>query len=243
MEPTTSTETTEKPLAGTVPSHRCYIFMHSAEQPSEFPSRMSTPISRSLQLKAIKWGGVVNFGWQAHWAGTNPDEPAATVFSTTGGRLELSGLTLQNLDAVEQRILQHVERDRSMQEDDQILLFVCTHGARDCRCGNTGGQVFRALQEEVDRRKRLDPTGNINKVKIGSVGHVGGHAHAANVLVFPRGDWLGRLQAGDASAVLDEVLSNPARPMGLSDPPLMPDHWRGRMGLFKEEQIHLMAAS
>ena len=48
-------------------------------------------------------------------------------------------------------------------------VYVCTHGSRDCRCGDTGGSLVLALREEV-RRRGLD-----EQVRIGEIAHVGGH--------------------------------------------------------------------
>lgn len=63
-------------------------------------------------------------------------------------------------------------------EGASVLLLVCTHGSRDCRCGDTGGKLVRALQEELERRKKrwlgiqwLYWSG----VTIGEIAHVGGH--------------------------------------------------------------------
>jgi hypothetical protein len=64
-------------------------------------------------------------------------------------------------------------------EAGKVHIYVCTHGARDCRCGEMGGKVFTALREDLDRRIRADPGGPAERVVLGEVGHVGGH-----VLVF-----------------------------------------------------------
>jgi hypothetical protein len=46
-------------------------------------------------------------------------------------------------------------------------VLVCTHGARDCRCGDIGGDLVAALRKEVTRRA--------SDVAVGEVSHVGGH--------------------------------------------------------------------
>lgn len=46
-------------------------------------------------------------------------------------------------------------------------ILVCTHGARDCRCGDIGGDLVAALRAEVEKRK--------STIEIGELGHVGGH--------------------------------------------------------------------
>jgi hypothetical protein len=143
------------------------------------------------------------------------------------------------------------EPPRASAQDDIIDIYVCTHGARDCRCGETGGAVFRALKHEVDR------LGVGGKVRVGEVGHVGGHKcvfytcsgfmllnnvefrYAANVLVYPHGEWLGLVTPSDVTSILSAILLRPIKPHREDDPLLLPEHWRGRMGLGKDEQIEL----
>lgn len=223
--PGTESTTQMKPLVGTVSPHRCYILLHSDEHPSRFEPKVSTPISRELQLRVTKWGGIVNFAWEADWlapaasSGVGPPSVqkgieegpagvemveerykrhAATVFSSVGGRLEIDDLTLENVDSVAERIQRHADLDKPQtttkddDDDDRVGIYVCTHGARDCRCGTIGGATFEALKTEVERRKKLDAEGKgkIQKIHVGAVGHVGGHVYAANVLVYPQGEWL-----------------------------------------------------
>lgn len=50
-------------------------------------------------------------------------------------------------------------------------IFVCTHGARDCRCGTTGVDVFSAISNAVAN----DPAWSKLGIQMGEVAHVGGH--------------------------------------------------------------------
>lgn len=59
------------------------------------------------------------------------------------------------------------------------------------------------------------------------------------VLILILIDRLGRLVPEDAPSVIDAVLETPARPMGSYDPPMLLQHWRGRIGLSKDEQLQL----
>jgi len=135
---------------------------------------------------------------------------------------------------------------------DGALVLVCTHGARDCRCGTSGGALFDALRRELELRRqnsREEDDQIWERIRLGEVAHVGGHKYAANVLAFPVGDWLGNLRAEHAAAVLDGVatqLRALSRIEQQSDdeldsgkalvPPVLSDasHWRGRMGLDKD---------
>ncbi|KAG6915646.1 hypothetical protein DXG01_010610 [Tephrocybe rancida] len=171
------TKKEEKPLYATAPSHRSYIFLHASEPPASFPARVSTPIQRALQLKVMKWGGAVNFSW---FGPPKTTGQAVTAFSTLGGRLEIPDLTLENLDEVEGMLQKHaLEGPLAKGSSDEIYVYVCTHGARDCRCGETGGAVYSALQDEVARLVKADPFGVASRIRIGETGHVGGHQFSA----------------------------------------------------------------
>ncbi|KAJ6618164.1 Sucrase/ferredoxin-like-domain-containing protein [Mycena sp. CBHHK59/15] len=230
-------------LHGTVASHRSYILLNSTQPPSSFPSRFSTPIQRALQLRVTRWGGIVNF---AHTGSPNAPDPngsstTVTAFSTLGGRINVPSLSLSNVDEVAEQLRHHAITGLGgeVAPDPEIHIYICTHGARDCRCGDTGGKVFRALREELSRCVLADPHGPASRVILGEVGHVGGHQFAANMLVFPQGEWLGLLTPDDVPQVLDIILSSERRPFTGLNPPICPQFWRGRMGLPKEEQLAL----
>ncbi|QRW20866.1 sucrase/ferredoxin-like domain-containing protein [Rhizoctonia solani] len=106
-----------------------------------------------------------------------------------------------------------------------IDIYVCTHGARDCRCGDIGGEIAYALRA----MKRPD-------VRVFDIGHVGGHKWAGNVIVFPSGDWYGNLRPEDLPQLVDHI-TGPDR--------VEPwwAHWRGRMGLTKDMQSALHNAA
>ncbi|KXN89183.1 Altered inheritance of mitochondria protein 32 [Leucoagaricus sp. SymC.cos] len=223
-----------KPLYGTVASHSSYVFLHSNEPSSEFPVKISTVIQRELQLRTMKLGTIVNFTWTGSPPNLPADKAVATVFSRSGGRLELPEVSLENVNDVEEILKAHIQREHATPEtQEETHLYVCTHGARDCRCGEHGSEVARLLREEVERR-RIG-----HKLKVREVGHVGGHKYAANLLIYPHGEWLGQLRAIDVPQVIDSILTRPTRPFRDRDPPILPDHWRGRMGLGKDEQISI----
>ncbi|KAF8651386.1 hypothetical protein AX16_004809 [Volvariella volvacea WC 439] len=173
-----------------------------------------------------------------------------TRYGTHMGSLDIPNLRAEYADEAEELIKSFVDGNKlphdtgpniklDTSKKDEIHLLVCTHGARDCRCGTTGGQVFDALRDEVERRKAIDSDGIMQRVKVGAVSHVGGHAYAANLLVFPYGEWLGYVKPEHVPSVLDSILHLPIKPTSEHDTPLLPYHWRGRMGLSKEEQMHL----
>lgn len=65
-------------------------------------------------------------------------------------------------------------------------IYVCTHGLRDCRCGDIGEPLYQDLVSAARRRKVGE------EVEIRRISHIGGHVWAANALVYREGgssDW------------------------------------------------------
>lgn len=76
-------------------------------------------------------------------------------------------------------------------------VFVCTHGARDVRCGECGPTIVSALRSAC-RDAKLDD------VSVRATSHVGGHKFAGNVLIYPDGVWYGHVRPKDASRIVTE---------------------------------------
>ncbi|KAG8221499.1 hypothetical protein J3R82DRAFT_1713 [Butyriboletus roseoflavus] len=174
-------------LAGTAPAHRCYIFLSTLQPPSAYPAKYTTPVQRKLLLATAPWGGAVNFAWSASQS-VHPHHPLAeedaqtyhlTAFSSARGKLEIEGVSLANVEDVGKALRAHVEPPASdtpsKSPSNDIHLYVCTHGARDCRCGDTGGAVARAIRAELDRRRQRRASDPSTRIKLAEVAHVGGH--------------------------------------------------------------------
>ena len=88
-------------------------------------------------------------------------------------------MSLANAEDVGRALRAHVEPlaadALSVKLSDDIHLYVCTHGARDCRCGDTGGAVARAIRAELNRRQQRNASDPSTRVKLAEVAHVGGH--------------------------------------------------------------------
>lgn len=174
-----STQAHSPSLAGTATSHRSYILLHTSQSPKTFPAKFFTPLQRALQLKVVQWGALVNFVWGPQFAPPKNDGSCSvTAFSSRGGQLVIPDVSLRNLDEIEEQLRLHAETNK-VQPDvsprEEIHLYVCTHQNRDCRCGDMGSRVVQALHEEIARRTEAEPSGILSRVKIGEVGHVGGH--------------------------------------------------------------------
>ncbi|TFK23814.1 hypothetical protein FA15DRAFT_593482 [Coprinopsis marcescibilis] len=225
-------------LPGTVQSHRCHVFLESPIRPTEFGERHTTPVQRALLLRFLRMGVIVTPAWHDSGSG---ERQSAVAYSSLGGRLDISDVTLDNIDLVEQQLKDHIAGPLTQATSSQVDLYVCTHANRDCRCGTMGGLVAEALREEIKRLQKTNPS-STPRIRIGEVAHVGGHKYAANVLVYPQGEWLGLVRPEDAPRVISSVIALPARPLDPFDPILLKPHWRGRMGLGKDEQVDLFQA-
>ncbi|KAH9042608.1 Sucrase/ferredoxin-like-domain-containing protein [Lactarius pseudohatsudake] len=235
-------------LAGTVPPHQAYILLHGRDSPRSFPSRVTSPLLVALRQYALRWSALVNVAWVPPSNSTrhlsippsgSQDTEVYSLLTFAHGRagLQMPSVAMDNLDEVCSRLHDYMERPPTGAVDsDDLYLYVCTHGARDCRCGEWGSKVADALRNEIRRRKEIEPTGKYSRVVVGEVGHVGGHQYAANMLVFPYGEWLGGLRPDNVPGVLDVIMEQ-SSPVDLAGTSLLPTHWRGRMGLTRDQQL------
>ncbi len=106
-------------------------------------------------------------------------------------------------------------------------VFVCIHQRRDQRCGECGPRVADRFEKELERAGLQDTT------FVRRTSHVGGHQHAGNVLIYPGGTWYGRVTPSEVPRIVEQHL--------LHDQ-LVPDLWRGEMGLTKPQQTQKAAA-
>lgn len=103
-------------------------------------------------------------------------------------------------------------------------VFVCTHGQRDARCGQCGPPLVERFTTELAAR------GLERSIMVARTSHVGGHAYAGNVLLYPGGDWYGYVTPDDVPRLIEITLLH-------GD--ILPNLWRGRLGLTPEQQIAL----
>ncbi|KZS90147.1 hypothetical protein SISNIDRAFT_488679 [Sistotremastrum niveocremeum HHB9708] len=245
-------------LAGTVPLHTSYLFLHLRNPISELPSKPQSRLFNTIRSRALDWGCLVNLCHSIDDEAYNINKVAlrscgdadllegckATLYTPSAGNVGLEIRDIQG-DNVEEKLATisplfgvHAKPvvPTIMKSDSDVQLYVCTHGSRDCRCGDEGGRVLRAIRDHL-RSRDLSL-----KVSVNETAHVGGHKYAANVLVFPHGDWYGNLRAENVPNALDVALA--ASPSKRSSEP--PDQtlsrfWRGRMGLSKSQQIDLIS--
>ncbi|KIM51166.1 hypothetical protein SCLCIDRAFT_1224759 [Scleroderma citrinum Foug A] len=235
-----TTNSLQAQLPGTVPPHSSYVFLHTPNPPIAYPARYTTPVQRGLLGELVHTGGSVNFCWSengpSYYLRPEGEEDIAR------GKVEVPCVSMENVCDVGRMLREHslpLSSGESAPVSEDIHVYVCTHMARDCRCGNTGSAVVRAFREKLGRRLERDAWDPSTRVKLAESAHVGGHQYAANMLVYPHGEWLGLVKPEDVPDILDTILSIPAPPVRLDEKPMCPSHWRGRMGLSKEAQVEL----
>lgn len=189
---TTARSTSE--LVGTAPSHRCYIFLHTPQPPSEYPAKYATPVQRALLLRTAKWGGSVNFSWSEDQKSVCARPPGEedkqeyhlTAFAYPRGKLEAT-VSMDNIEEVGEKLRVHAEgvSGATPSNSDDVHLYVCTHGALDCRCGDIGGAVAQAIRDELRKRIAADPSDPSTCIKLAEVAHVGGHKYAHVTSILP----------------------------------------------------------
>jgi hypothetical protein len=121
-------------------------------------------------------------------------------------------------------------------------VFVCTHAARDARCGLCGPALVDAIRAEVDARGLTD------RVAVRGCSHVGGHAYAGNVLVFhppggvdadadaaaSEGTWYGYVTPREIPDIVERTIRRGEK---------IPRLWRGSMGMKTEDHAAAAAAA
>ncbi|SJX64724.1 related to LIP5-lipoic acid synthase [Sporisorium reilianum f. sp. reilianum] len=171
------------------------------------------------------------------------------AYSTNGTMAKVGPVSLSTLDAgssfrqrIDDALASAQPQTGRAKQDDETHVYVCTHGSRDCRCGVAGTAVYQALKDEVRSHQASTIKAGKDapkKVRVFPISHVGGHAWAANALVYPHGDWYGNLRATDSKLVLRAALSPASSVHDLEDLRERLVHWprwRGRLGLSKAAQ-------
>jgi len=173
-------------LPGTVPLHRCYVFLHTPNSPGTYPARYSTPVQRALLGELVHTGGSVNFCWSENGPSyplrpegeADMQEYYLTAFSSARGKVEVQCVSMKNVCDIGRMLREHslpLSNGEAAPVSEDIHVYVCTHMARDCRCGNTGSAVVRAFREELGRRRERDARDPSTRVKLAESAHVGGH--------------------------------------------------------------------
>ncbi|KAH7097895.1 Sucrase/ferredoxin-like-domain-containing protein [Auriculariales sp. MPI-PUGE-AT-0066] len=262
-------------LTGTVQAHRFLLLLRHNLSPNaaSFPAKLNESVQghRVSAMTRIAtrrgWNMLVNVGHinQGLLHHQDPTEERAILFDTTlrktwkvkglktdklmEGLVDATNVALASSDPVEASSnaveLDDIFEDelfrgtvQPVEELSETHIFVCTHGSRDCRCGETGGAVLEELHRHLAQNERT-------RVRANEIAHVGQHKFAANVLLYPTGDWFGLITASHVPSLL-QYAHHVAALNGLSEslpppPPELVPHWRGGRGLNKAGQLAAIA--
>ncbi|CAE7195139.1 unnamed protein product [Rhizoctonia solani] len=230
------------PLAGTTPEHSFHLVLQTPYSPRTWPSKLqdASPLLRDISALLKQHGGIVNFAWappvsdnQTEMSSANdvwqesdkPESYKGILYSPNRDPYTMPAVSKSSLPELSSIIPRPLQSPGAFGPPNprssgakMIDVYVCTHGARDCRCGDIGGEIAQALRA----MKRPD-------LRVFDIGHIGGHKWAGNVIVFPLGDWYGNLRPEDVPRFVEHI-TGPDR--------IEPwwAHWRGRMGLTKDIQ-------
>ncbi|KAL6783790.1 hypothetical protein ACKKBF_B05800 [Auxenochlorella protothecoides x Auxenochlorella symbiontica] len=246
---------------GTVKEYKRHILMRvplEKEGPADqaWPRTVESlssiePLARALKI-ASKDGTVVGPVMVSAYEalGDGPQEADCADILLLPDNVQLRGVPLSDLTAVAMDSLSRPGAWEAGEETHGVAwaalppltLLVCCHNARDERCGVLGPQLAARLEELLLYRGFAAAQFRVLKVS-----HVGQHIYAGNVIAYRpghpgHGDWYGGVHAENAEAWLTAWLGTPAElDGGVGDPALRP-HWRGRLGLSKEEQLAVFEA-
>lgn len=186
-----------EPCHGTVPEHQAFLFLHTKRPPATWPGRieMFSPFYNEMKGKMKELNGFATLAYtdgdeSGDW--TDPETCSATLYKMGSGAADLSNVsTSTDLTSVE-----------TSAGSRKVHFYVCTHGSRDCRCGDVGGNVVDALKEELGQLPEASKTGISG---VSEVAHIGGHVYVSHILSF-------------TPQILMRTLAGP--PMSSSTPPV-----------------------
>ncbi|EGW33848.1 uncharacterized protein SPAPADRAFT_147985 [Spathaspora passalidarum NRRL Y-27907] len=92
---------------------------------------------------------------------------------------------------------------------EKDLALICGHTLTDARCGILGPLLEDEFLKVLEREDLVD------KVEVGLVSHIGGHAYAGNVIYFPKECdsskdmiWYGRVFPKDVQGIVNQTIKN-----------------------------------
>jgi len=162
---------------------------------------------------------------------TNSDErsksPEGTDLIVFPEGIRYLGVTEETLQfIVEDHLIKGQVSERVAHEPfNSQLVLVCCHGNRDTRCGSQGPIIVSTFKKLLSERGISE-----DKVTVRQSSHLGGHKYAGVVVVYPQGDWFGFITEAQVESLLDNYIEHGV---------LVPEHWRGRMGIGKDEAKQL----
>jgi hypothetical protein len=94
------------------------------------------------------------------------------------------------------------------------LILVCVHNARDKRCGKAGPEVISELRRQLEEKSAEGADSSTESgiraadVAVRGSSHIGGHAYAGVMIVYPEGRWYGRISQDNSAELLQHLLED-----------------------------------
>ena len=187
-----------EPVLGTASVVRTWLLLEhpgawaaTALQSRKFPAGVGTELARRANRHRVRVVLIRRAGRTA------PDLPSSCFAAITGPTGSWLGqTTLDRADeALDLDLATLASGSRTGFEPvARQVLCVCTHGSHDPCCAERGRPVAAALAARFPE-------------ETWEVSHIGGDRFAGNVVCFPAGDYLGRLEASNAVRVLEAYVA------------------------------------
>ncbi len=210
-----------EPLAGSAASVRTFVALSWPKRLWHFDKAAQSqglpPALAELERDAKAGGQPVAVRVFQRGAGTPTDRVELLCYRRGAPSFRAPEVPLSELVATVESILDGAD-PAAATEPLGAELLVCTDGQHDDCCGRLGRPVYRALVDEIERRG--------SSLRAAECSHLGGHRFAANLLALPAGDLYGRLEPGDAGALLAALEKD--RPLRY--------RYRGRLGASEAAQ-------
>lgn len=184
-----------EPLRGTAPKSTPTWILLEYAGPWESDAVAESSLPESVKQRLSLWPEQVPGCRVAliRQPGREPTTPACFVAHTGAGEPWLLSLSLSGYDDLLDIDLAEVLASGTHPRGElrqAPLHLVCTHGRRDVCCAVRGVAVYEAMAA-------------VSPLEVWHASHVGGHRFAANVVSLPEAVCYGRVEAAEATALLE----------------------------------------
>ena len=163
-----------------------------AEESNSFAFSLSQAVGAAAALGNVKITGCVMEG------GADDDEFRDIVIYPDA--LLISGVAKSQIDMFVQELFSRKLSSLTIKRCpwDKIVL-ICTHAARDKRCGSKGKVYFDKVKASYESRHKG------GSVKVLESSHLGGHEFAPTLVTYPSSDYFGNLDLADIESLMSCV--------------------------------------
>lgn len=154
---------------------------------------MPAPLAARLTAEATRLGARLVLLRHPHGVACPPGRRVYVVDSCPDGERTVTRLVAEDEELLVAPVPEPQQAAPGWDQLDGPLLLVCTHGRHDLCCAVRGRPVALALAERWPARTW-------------ECSHIGGDRFAANVVLLPAGDYLGRVEPDQAVARVEELL-------------------------------------